>query len=56
MRYVLLDSNILIGAFDGDLDNEKHQRAKNLFKELLKDDDVRIAITPLIRYEVLRWG
>lgn len=54
MKYVLLDTNILIGAFDGNLDNDKHQETKALVTQLLQDDDVKIAITPLIRYEVLR--
>ncbi len=54
MRYVLLDANIIIGAFDGDDENIKHQNDKRLVRELSKDPNVKFAITPLIRYEVLR--
>lgn len=54
MKYVLLDTNILVGAFDTDFNNEKHLQARQLVSELLQDESVKIAITPLIRYEVLR--
>jgi predicted nucleic acid-binding protein len=52
-RY-LLDSNLLIGAFDGEAGNEAHAAAKEKVIALLKDPEVRLALTPLIRYEVLR--
>ena len=55
MRYILLDTNIIIGAFDStDKSNPQHQNAKQIIRELMKQDDVKFAITPLIRYEVLR--
>lgn len=50
----LLDTNLLVGAFDGDPNNDLHLAAKNRLRELLKMPDSRLAITPLIRYEVLR--
>lgn len=53
-KKILLDTNLLIGALDGDPDNEQHQKAEKLLEEYLEDPDVRLAITPLIRYEVLR--
>ena len=53
-KYVLLDANLLIGAFDHDISNAKHIESKQIVESLLLDNDVKIAITPLIRYEVLR--
>ncbi|GHT90114.1 hypothetical protein AGMMS49545_02570 [Betaproteobacteria bacterium] len=53
-RRVLLDSNLLIGAFEPMPDNSAHEAAKALFRQLMGDDDVDVFITPLIRYEVLR--
>ena len=54
-RMVLLDANMLIGAFDGDPDNNPvHAEAKRRMEELLLDPDVRLATSPLIRYETLR--
>lgn len=53
-KFILLDANVLIGAFDHDSNNPKHIEAKALVKTLLNDEKVKIAITPLIRYEVLR--
>ncbi len=53
-RYILLDANLLIGAFDHDSENTKHIQSKQIVEALLLDDTVKIAITPLIRYEVLR--
>ncbi len=53
-NYILLDANLLIGAFDHDNTNIKHIESKKIVESLLLDDDVKIAITPLIRYEVLR--
>lgn len=54
MRFLLLDANILIGAFDSKPDDKKYQKDRELVNELMLRDDVKIAITPLIRYEVLR--
>lgn len=54
MRRVLLDANTLIGAFDGDLENEAHEAARERFLRLMADPDAEVVITPLIRYEVLR--
>ena len=53
-RQVLLDANILIGAFDTDPENSAHIDARKKLRALLTDQDVRLAITPLIRFEVLR--
>lgn len=53
-RRLLLDSNLLIGAFDGEEGNEAHAAALTTVKALLEDPDVRLVLTPLIRYEVLR--
>lgn len=53
-RMILLDTNLLIGAFDGEPGNAAHEAAKLHIKALLEDPDVKLAITPLIRYEVLR--
>lgn len=53
-KYILLDANLLIGAFDHDATNSKHIESKQIVEALLLDDKVKIAITPLIRYEVLR--
>ena len=53
-RMVLLDANLLIGAFDGEQDNPAHQEAKQHLTRLLSDPQVKLALTPLIRYEVLR--
>lgn len=54
IRYVILDSNTLIGALDTDHENPAHLEACDRFRALLTDDEVAVAITPLIRYEVLR--
>ena len=54
-RTILIDANLLIGAFDGDADNNPaHAAAKQKIEELLLDPDVRLATSSLIRYEVLR--
>lgn len=53
-KYILLDANLLIGAFDHDDTNEKHIESKKIVESLLLNDSVKIAITPLIRYEILR--
>lgn len=54
IRKILLDTNLLIGALDGDPTNEKHQQAEELLEEYLNDPNIQLIITPLIRYEVLR--
>lgn len=54
MKYILLDTSVLIGAFDTYVNNKKHLESRQLVSELLQDETVIIAITPLIRYEVLR--
>ena len=56
VRRVLLDSNLLIAVFDpeGTTDPERRAVAKARLADLLRDDGVSIAITPLIRYEELR--
>lgn len=50
---VLVDANILIAILDYNADNKNHQKAKKLYGELKNNNSV-IAITSLIRYEVLR--
>ncbi|MDR0378509.1 MAG: PIN domain-containing protein [Candidatus Accumulibacter sp.] len=53
-RNVLLDANMLIGAFDHDPANAEHVRARAELRALLSDPDVTLAITPLVSFEVLR--
>ncbi len=55
-RGVLLDTNLIIQAFDhaGTSDPATRDVAKTLMNVLLSDPEVMLAITPLIRYEVLR--
>jgi predicted nucleic acid-binding protein len=55
-RGVLLDTNLIIQAFDhaGTSAPETKAAAKLKMNQLLSDPDVVVAITPLIRYEVLR--
>ena len=55
-RGMLLDTNLIIQAFDyaGTSAPETRAAAKNHINALLSDPDVMLAITPLIRYEVLR--
>jgi predicted nucleic acid-binding protein len=55
-RRVLLDTNLLIAAFDATstTSEEKRTHAKTILSHLLSDNEVALAITPLIRYEVLR--
>lgn len=48
-KTILLDANLLISAFD-----TKEKVAVEAMRKLLKDDSISLAITPLIRYEVLR--
>lgn len=52
-KSVLVDANILIAVIDGDDTNPNHVNAKQKFNELI-GQNIAIAITPLIRYEVLR--
>ena len=54
MRRVLLDANLLIGAFEPDPGNPSHEEAGARLRDLVSDPDVEIFITPLVRYEVLR--
>ncbi|MCS4510813.1 type II toxin-antitoxin system VapC family toxin [Xylophilus ampelinus] len=49
-----MDTNLLIGAFDGEPGNEVHEAAAERLRQLVQDPLVQLAITPLIRYEVLR--
>jgi predicted nucleic acid-binding protein len=54
-RTILIDANLLIGAFDGDPENNpEHDASLKKVEELLQDPDVRLATSALIRYEVLR--
>ncbi|MDD5393559.1 MAG: PIN domain-containing protein [Thiothrix sp.] len=55
-RRVLLDTNLLIAALDagGTTSDEQRTEAKQKLNALLSDATVALAITPLIRYEVLR--
>lgn len=56
MREVLLDANMLMAVFDegGSTSQVKRDAAKQKMAELLSDEQVRVVITPLIRYEALR--
>ncbi|MES3610081.1 hypothetical protein [Enterobacter cloacae] len=55
-RKFLLDTNLLIAAFDanGTTSAEAKSAAIALLSELLSDQQVKLFITPLVRYEVLR--
>lgn len=53
-RKVLLDTNLLIGALDAEPGNGAHVLARERLRALLMDPDVKLAISPLIRYEVMR--
>ncbi len=55
-RKVLLDANLLIAAFDanGTTSAEMKEKAIGQLSELLADEEVKLFITPLVRYEVLR--
>ena len=53
-RLVLLDANMLIGALDGEPGNALHEASLQAFETLVADPAVKLAISPLIRYEVLR--
>ena len=48
-RKILLDTNLIIAAFDSETPDAIDQ-----LTQLLTDDEVAFAISPLIRYEVLR--
>ena len=54
-KTILLDTNMLIGALDGQPGNSQHSQAKQQLQALLKDPQTTLAISPLIRYEVLRF-
>lgn len=56
MRKVLLDANILIAALDetGNTKDKQKTQATQLLNTLLSSEEVKLIITPLIRYEVLR--
>lgn len=58
MRRILLDTNILIACFDSEstISEAECLAAKSLLKNLLQDPEVIFVITPLIRYEVLRFA
>ncbi|MGG7448485.1 type II toxin-antitoxin system VapC family toxin [Kosakonia oryzendophytica] len=55
-RNVLLDTNLLIAALDssGRTSDEMKESATAILTGLLNDVEVKLFITPLIRYEVLR--
>lgn len=55
-RNVLLDTNLLICAFDNSGTAAKEDKDKAITKltALLSDPETKLFITPLIRYEVLR--
>lgn len=55
-RKVLLDANLLIAAFDvnGTTSPEMKKQAIEQLSTLLADEEVKLFITPLVRYEVLR--
>lgn len=55
-RKVLLDANLLIAAFDvnGTTSPEMKQKAIGQLSTLLANEEVKLFITPLVRYEVLR--
>ena len=48
-KNILLDTNLIIAAFD-----TKDSEAQEQLRNLLEDEEVAFAISPLIRYEVLR--
>lgn len=58
MRRILLDTNMLVACFDNESTISETERvaAKSLLKNLAQDPDVVFVITPLIRYEVLRFA
>ena len=48
-KKILLDTNLIIAAFDNN-----NAAAQEQLRQLLNDEEVAFAISPLIRYEVLR--
>lgn len=56
LKKLLLDANLLIAAFDekGTTSAEEKALAKNQLKQALEAPDTALALTPLIRHEVLR--
>ena len=56
IKNVLLDANLLIAALDENCTTTKLEKeaAKQQLHQILSDDNIKIFITPLIRYEVLR--
>ena len=42
-RMVLLDANLLIGAFDHDCENPRHVQARQHMAQLLNDPEIRLA-------------
>ncbi len=55
-QHYLLDTNLIVALFDedGTTSIEKREAAKQQLEALLSDPDAALAISPLIRYEVLR--
>ena len=56
MQHYLLDTNLIVAVFDENSTSSDEQKAasKALLEALIADDEVAFAISPLIRYEVLR--
>lgn len=54
MANYLLDTNYLIYLYDSNADQTKRQEVLKDLEKILTNTDSRFAITPLIRYEVLR--
>nr|WP_314265752.1 PIN domain-containing protein [uncultured Moellerella sp.] len=56
IKNVLLDANLLIAALDESCTTTELEKeaAKKQLDEILSDENIKIFITPLIRYEVLR--
>jgi predicted nucleic acid-binding protein len=52
-KRILLDTSILIGAFDHDPQNPKHVEARRKLRAWLGDETVDLVITPLVSYETL---
>lgn len=55
IQAVLLDAQILIGALDPDANMAEAERAvaKQLVQNLINDPSKKLAITPLLRYEIM---
>lgn len=54
MANYLLDTNYLIYLYNSNEDQTKRQEVLKDLEKILDNNDSRFAITPLIRYEVLR--